>query len=150
MLSRGCGKTSVFLIRPTWPQGMKKNDRTNRKSHVLFINIFFFCLMADTWRENLFTSMKDKLRVCWFPRQKEGIVSNLQAIHCVWWAKVICGFVCCILTWLNVLSLLISCWGLMMLNERASKNKTCLHARLKDLKKEPEYLLLDRNEIRAA
>lgn len=37
-----------------------------------------------------------------------------------------------------------------MLNERASKNKTCLHARLKYLKKAPEYLLLDRNAIREA
>lgn len=37
-----------------------------------------------------------------------------------------------------------------MLNERASKNKMCLHGWLKYLKKEPENLLLDRNEIGAA
>lgn len=36
----------------------KKDDRAETKFHVLFIDNFFFCLVADAWRENLFTSMK--------------------------------------------------------------------------------------------
>lgn len=51
----------------------KKDDRAKTNSMFClsavffgggFFVFFFFCLMADAWKENLFTSMKGLNRVC--------------------------------------------------------------------------------------
>lgn len=50
----------------------KKDDRAKTNSmfclsavfFCCFFLVVFFCLMADAWKENLFTSMKGLNRVC--------------------------------------------------------------------------------------